>query len=94
MASQSNRARRRRWTVALYIGLYVLTLIGVGQGEPRLWGIPAWYLWAGSVLVLLVALNVWFVRYCWPSEEPLQGPSLRGGGGEISATSAQQEVDR
>ena len=94
MAPQPNRVRRRRWTIALYVGLYALTLVGVRQGEPRLWGIPAWYLWAGFVLVLLVALNIWFVRYCWPKEEPLQEPSSRGGGGETSATAAQQEVDR
>lgn len=92
MAPQSNRARRR-WTVALYIGLYALTLIGVRQGEPRLWGIPVWYLWAGFVLVLLVALNVWFVRYCWPTEEPSYEPSSRGGAGETPKASTRQEPD-
>jgi hypothetical protein len=52
--------------VGVYILLWLLTFLGVGAAEPQLFGIPLWYLWTGLIILLLVPLNAYFVRHCWP----------------------------
>lgn len=62
----NERRRRRRSFMLLYPALYGLTFIGIGSAEPRLWGIPLWYLWSGLLILALVPLNLYFVRQLWP----------------------------
>jgi uncharacterized protein (DUF58 family) len=72
MDDDARRVNRRLGLMA-YVVLYGLTLLGVARAEPRLWGVPAWYVWAGLMLLLLVPLNMWFARKAWPharEEEP------------------------
>lgn len=61
-------ARRvnRRFGFAAYLLLYGLTFLGITQAEPRVWGVPVWFLWAGLIILLLVPLNLWFVCKAWP----------------------------
>ncbi len=94
MASEPARARRRRWLLACYVGLYALTLIGIRQDAPRLWGLPLWYVWTGIVLVLLVPLNLWFVRSAWPSEEPSYDEADRDRRPVLHPERSAKEADR
>jgi hypothetical protein len=62
------RRRRRLWMLLVYPLMWLFTFIGIDRSEPQLFGIPLWYLWAGFVVLLLVPVNAYFVRYCWPEE--------------------------
>lgn len=76
MQDAAKRRARRRLMIVVYPVLWLLTLIGVRSAEPQLLGIPIWYLWAGLVMLLLVPVNAYFVRACWPD------PSDRKNDGE------------
>ena len=52
----------------VYPLLWLLTFVGVWSAEPTLFGIPLWYVWAAVIVVLLVPLNAYFARACWPVE--------------------------
>jgi hypothetical protein len=60
------------WTGAPGLGvgglplLWLLTWVGSRSAQPQLWGIPAWYWLAGLAVLLLVPLNLYIVRVCWP----------------------------
>ncbi|MBS3933770.1 MAG: hypothetical protein KGZ35_05380 [Truepera sp.] len=66
MPDAAKRRARRRLMIVVYPVLWLLTLIGVRSADPQLFGIPIWYLWAGLIMLLLVPINAYFVRYCWP----------------------------
>lgn len=68
MHDDARRANRRFGFVA-YVVLYGLTFIGITQAAPRVWGVPAWYVWAGLMILLLIPLNAWFVRKAWPQAQ-------------------------
>jgi hypothetical protein len=57
---------RQVWVLGLYPLLWLLTFVGVRSSEPQIFGIPAWYLGAGLIILLLVPLNLYVVQMCWP----------------------------
>ncbi|MFS8898624.1 hypothetical protein [Synechococcus sp. H65.1] len=57
---------RQAWVWGIYPLLWLLTWVGSRSAQPQLWGIPAWYWGAGLAVLLLVPLNFYFVRTCWP----------------------------
>ncbi|MEN9225837.1 MAG: hypothetical protein Q6L60_06955 [Thermostichus sp. HHBFW_bins_43] len=57
---------RQAWILWLYPLLWLLTFVGTRSSEPQLFGIPAWYLGAGLIILLLVPLNLYVVGACWP----------------------------
>ncbi len=60
------RTRRRILMIVVYPVLWLLTSIGARYAEPQLFGIPLWYMWAGLIVLLLIPVNAYFVRCCWP----------------------------
>ncbi|MCJ2541320.1 hypothetical protein [Thermostichus vulcanus] len=57
---------RQAWALWLYPLLWLLTFVGIRSSEPQIFGIPAWYLGAGLIILLLVPLNLYVVQMCWP----------------------------
>ncbi|MCF2971237.1 hypothetical protein L1047_08525 [Synechococcus sp. Nb3U1] len=57
---------RRAWVLGFYPLLWLLTFWGTRSSEPRIFGIPVWYLGAGLIILLLVPLNLYVVWACWP----------------------------
>ncbi|MEN9202177.1 MAG: hypothetical protein Q6K92_00090 [Thermostichus sp. DG_1_5_bins_95] len=57
---------QQAWVLWLYPLLWLLTWVGVRSAQPQILGIPAWYLRAGLIILLLVPLNFYVVRVCWP----------------------------
>ncbi len=66
MQDVDKRRARRRAMVVVYPLLWLLTFIGVRSAEPQLFGIPLWYVWTGLIVLILVPINAYFVRTCWP----------------------------
>mgnify|MGYP000080907195 CR=1 FL=1 len=60
---------RQVWVWGIYPLLWLLTWVGVRSAQPQLLGIPAWYWGAGLAMLLLVPLNLYIVRVCWPRDE-------------------------
>jgi len=59
---------RQAWVWRIYPLLWLLTWVGVRSAQPQLLGIPAWYWGAGLAMLLLVPLNLYIVRVCWPRD--------------------------
>jgi len=57
---------RQAWVLWLYPLLWLLTFMGIRTADVQMFGIPAWYLWSGLIMLLLVPLNLYVVRACWP----------------------------
>jgi hypothetical protein len=57
---------RQSWVLWLYPLLWLLTFVGIRASHPQMFGIPAWYLRTGLIILLLVPLNLYVVRVCWP----------------------------
>ncbi len=57
---------RQAWVWGAYPLLWLLTWVESRSAQPQLWGIPAWYWVAGLAMLLLVPLNLYIVRVCWP----------------------------
>ncbi|MFQ3584348.1 MAG: hypothetical protein SNJ85_05360 [Cyanobacteriota bacterium] len=57
---------RQAWVLWFYPLLWLLTFVGIRSSEPQIFGIPAWYLGAGLIILLLVPLNLYVVQMCWP----------------------------
>ncbi len=68
MTQSERRRKRRAWMLFVYPFMWLLTFLGAWGTEPQLFGIPLWYLWTGTIMLLLVPVNFLFARYCWPLE--------------------------
>ncbi len=52
--------------IAVYLGVWLLTMLGIGNPDPQFLGIPRWYWWSALVIVFLTVVNAWFVSALWP----------------------------
>ncbi|PIK84651.1 hypothetical protein SYN63AY4M2_08970 [Synechococcus sp. 63AY4M2] len=60
---------RQAWVWGFYPLLWLLTWVGSRSAQPQFLGIPAWYWLAGLAVLLLVPLNFYIVRVCWPGDD-------------------------
>ncbi|WP_457387436.1 hypothetical protein [Thermostichus sp. OS-CIW-31] len=60
---------RQAWVWGAYPLLWLLTWVGSRSAQPQFLGIPAWYWGAGLAVLLLVPLNLYIVRVCWPGDD-------------------------